>query len=163
MNQIAFDFGQFDEERINPDTMQVDRLGWRKTTVSVRVEKHEQSDLGVALNTADLLATYLRSFNNQSSLNSIKNAQTLEYIEDDREVSVCVFDMIWNVLIDKLDATAQDYFQQVEVASDVKDETQIILPNPPNFDVFIPETIGPPTLGVGSDTLADGGNILLDA
>jgi len=163
LNQIAFDFGQFDEERIDPDTMIVNRIGWRKTTISVRVEKHEQSDLGVALNTADLLATYLRSFNDQSSLNDIKNAQTLEYIEDDREVSVWVFDMIWNVLIDKQDATAQDYFQQIEVASDVEDSATVRLPNPPNFDVFIPETIGPPTLGVGSDTLADGGNILLDA
>ena len=162
LNMLTFDFGQFDEERIDPDTMVVNRLGWRKTTISVRVEKHEQSDIGVALNTADQIATYLRSFNDQSSLNNIQNAHTIEYFEDDHEVSVCVFDMIWNVLIDKLDTAPQDYFQQVEVISDIEDETETLLPTPPNFDIFIPET-NTFTLGVGADTLTDGADVLLDA
>lgn len=162
LNMLTFDFGQFDEERFDQDTAKVTRIGWRKITISVRIEKHEQSDIGVALNTADQIATYLRSFNDQSSLNNIKNALTVEYVENDREVDVVVFDMIWNVLIDKLDTDPQDYFQQVQVASDVEDPAQVRLPNPPNFDVFIPET-NTFALGVGTDTLTDGANVLLDA
>src|SRR5438045_7497575 len=73
MNMASFPgFGQFDEERFIDDPNSLDnllrlKLGWRQTTINFRIETHEQTDIGVAINTGEQIANDLRSFNDQSS------------------------------------------------------------------------------------------------
>lgn len=161
-----FDFGLFEEKRsedVDPDTLNTRYVGRRSCTVSFRIEKHQHNDAAEAINTADTIASQLVSFNDQSSLNGVRNFIDLEYFEDDRAVSVVLFDMVWNVTIDRL-KTAVDFFDSIELSSDLQNVDGVEFPIPPNFEN---ELISAPsqatTLGVGSDTLVNGPDVLLNA
>lgn len=163
MNMRTFFMGQGGPDEVryedNAGDFTEHDIAWRRCTVSFQVETNQQTDTGIALNTADDILMKLASFNDQSALITVLNCNSMEsFDENDRAISVIAFDMVWGVLIDRT-ISGQDYFDHIELTSHVQVVAGTDLPQPPNYTaLLIPDAN---ILTDGGNTLTDGGNVLV--
>lgn len=131
-----------------PDAVTTTQYGARELNVSVRIETENQEPGSSAHVYAGMLQTRLQRVSVRDALHAAglalatnQKPVTMDFKSDDRMISLCVLDLVFNAAEVDVDTTASgDFIEQVTLESDTLDEPDGD-PSPIQIDLTVPEEL----------------------